>query len=756
MTKNLLSVGIVLLFCGSIGNAQIIYSNNFTLGSASNIWGTAPTAASTFAGGNSSATWNDALGTNNTGSFSANGTDNTTLGDSWLLPFNPQSGYVYTLTTSLTFTGNPGTSQWVGLGFAQNDAVNVPNGEGRYADPDVNGYDFMILTESSGNIQVFTGPKATGQIFNTTAFTSGPQTLTNQMILDTTGSQWTMSAYLNGSQLVPATAYASIPPIGAVGLTQTALGTPSAVRWNYLTLTAAGPGPATNTTNVTVSFSSTNAGRLLNPAFCGLSYEKAEFTNTLFSSSNVAMIKLFSLLGPAVLRIGGGSVDQMGWGGVSNTIPITTSEVDTFAGFINALPTNWSVIYGINLESNTPANAAAEATYAANALGPKLLGFEIGNEPEFGFTNYSAFLARWRPIAAAISNAVPGWSGTNGGNGWIFADADAGQGQLSAYTDPFASDESGVVSLLTQHYYRAAGGSTNDTMALLLQPDTSILLPLVTNIVGAASGHCPLGARITESGSYSEGGVAGVSDAYGAALWSLDMMLTMAVNGGQGVNYHGGGKSPYSPLTDNRTNVVTVGPEFYGLKMLSMIPPGNVLPGTFSMATNVNFTAYGVRQANGAISALLNNKDTSNTIAVTVNLGTNVAGAQMIELNGPTLNSTSGFTLGGATINIDGSWGGGVQQVLTATNGQLTVSVPPISAVLLNPVLTPPVIAFSANGNQLTLNWPTNYIGWLLQSNSIGLPTTNWVAVPGSTSTNLLQITIQPGQSNVFYRLSSP
>jgi hypothetical protein len=461
------------------------------------------------------------------------------------------------------------------------------------------------------------------------------------------------------------------------------------------------------------------------------------------------------MIGPTVLRIGGGTADQTGWGGISNTTPITAAEVDMFAGFIKALPTNCSVIYGINLLSNTPANCAAEATYVANTLGSRLLGFEIGNEPEFGFSQFSAFLSRWSALAAAVTNGVPGWAITNGGNGWTLVGADAGQGQLSAYTDPFASDESGVVSLLTQHYYRAAGGSTNDTMQLLLQPD-SFLLTLVTNIVGAAARHSPLGARITECGSYSAGGVVNVSDAFGAALWSMDLMFTMALHGGQGINFHGGGLSPYSPLIDNGTTITKVGPEFYGLKMLSLIPPGNVIPATVAMSSNINFTAYGVRQANGAISVLLNNKETSNTAAVSVNLGSNVAGAQLIQLTAPSLYSTSGFTVGGGTINTDGSWNGGVQQLLSATNGQLTVYVTPSSAILLNPVLAPPKITFSVSGNQLSLNWPTNYTGWLLESNSLGLTSMNWKPVPGSANTNHVQITIQPGLGKVFYRLSLP
>jgi hypothetical protein len=755
--RSLLLAGMMPWFCSSIGNAQIIYSNAFN-GGAVNIWGTAPIVANTYAGGAGSATWNDALGSNDTGDLLANGTDATTLGDSWLLPFNPQSGYVYTLTASLTFTGNPGS--WIGLGFAQNDSVNVPVGYGRFADSSnggPTGYDFMILTESSGGVQYFTGPKGnTPQIFAGTGFASGPQTLTAQVILNTTGSLWSITAYVNGVQMGSATTYANNPPIGAVGLTQTTLTTPGTVHWNYLTLAAVGSGPATNTVNATVSFSPTNTGLPLNPAFGGLSYEKVEIADGFFTSNNVPLVKLFSLIGPAVLRIGGGTVDQTGWNGISNTVPITASEVDTFAGFMKALPTNWSVIYGINLLSNTPANCAAEAAYAANALGSKLLGFQIGNEPEYGFSQYPAYLLHWRPLAAAITNAVSGWAVTNGGNGWILSGADGGQGQLSAFTDPFAANESGVVSMITQHYYRAAGGSTNDTMQLLLQPDP-FLLTLTTNIVGAAAGHSSLGARIDECASYSAGGVVDVSDAFGAALWSLDYMFTVALNGGQGINFHGGGRSPYSPLIDNGTAVTGVGPEFYGLKIFSSLPRGNVVPANVTLDSSVNFTAYGIRCASGGFSAVLNNKESSDTVAVSVNLGTYVTGAQLIELTGPSLSSTSGFMLGGATINPDGTWNGGIQKILTATNGEFTVNVPPTSAFLLNPIVAvSPNITTSANGGQLTLSWPTNYIGWLLESNSTGLTGPNWSPVPGSGATNQVQIAIQPGQTNLFYRLSLP
>jgi hypothetical protein len=112
--------------------------------------------------------------------------------------------------------------------------------------------------------------------------------------------------------------------------------------------------------------------------------------------------------------------------------------------------------------------------------------------------------------------------------------------------------------------------------------------------------------------------------------------------------------------------------------------------------------------------------------------------------------------LGGATINPNGTWAGGVQAVLSETNGLLTVTVPPHTAMLLNPVISPANITVSVAGNQLSLTWPTNYTGWLLESNSTGLMSANWFLMPGSVNTNRVQLTIQSDQRNVFYRLSSP
>jgi len=231
---NRLLAGVLAAFCCSVGNAQIIYSHVFN-GGPVNLNGTAPEVANSLFGGTNTATWKDALGVNDTNAFFANGTVGTAQGDSLTLPFKPQSGHVYTLTASLTFTGNPGN--WVGVGFAQSNAVNVAVGNGRFSDGGVNGYDWMILTESSGNVQCFLGPHGTGQIFNQNGFfTPGAGTHTETVVLDTTGTQWVIAFYVDGVQLGTDYTYGTNPTIGAVGITQTALTAPAAFCWNNLTL----------------------------------------------------------------------------------------------------------------------------------------------------------------------------------------------------------------------------------------------------------------------------------------------------------------------------------------------------------------------------------------------------------------------------------------------------------------------------------------------------------------------------------------
>lgn len=258
----------------------ILYSNLFNGGTWS-ITGMPLTAANVLVGGTNSK-WADTLGTNDTGgSIQASGIPGTAQADAWLLPFTPHSGYTYTLSASLTFTGNPGN--WVGLGFTQIIPTNAASG--RFADSPNTAYDWQILTESTGNVQYFAGANGNGTVISANSyFTAGVGTHTEQIVLDTTGNQWKYYSVVDGKVSatntygsgVPSGALSTNPPIGAVGFQQNAFtpaGAQAFVQWNSFTLTQVAPGgvppyllnplPPTNSivlSNGTVAISATAFG----------------------------------------------------------------------------------------------------------------------------------------------------------------------------------------------------------------------------------------------------------------------------------------------------------------------------------------------------------------------------------------------------------------------------------------------------------------------------------------------------------------
>jgi hypothetical protein len=71
---------------------------------------------------------------------------------------------------------------------------------------------------------------------------------------------------------------------------------------------------------------------------------------------------------------------------------------------------------------------------------------------------------------------------------------------------------------------------------------------------------------------------------------------------------------------------------------------------------------------------------------------------------------------------------------------------------------SPTNITFSVSANTLRLAWPSNYRGWVLQTNAINVGvSTDWHDVPGSESTNQLAFPMtNPAVTNEFFRLRLP
>lgn len=418
--------------------------------------------------------------------------------------------------------------------------------------------------------------------------------------------------------------------------------------------------------------------------FCGLSYEKSQLALPFFEAQNLHAVALFKLLGSnGHLRIGGNSVDTTQWvanGRGQTAGQVAPSDVEALAAFANA--TGWGVLYGVNLATSTPALAAAEVAYAAKALGSKLVGVEIGNEPDGYGGNYfksgwspSAYVARWQQFATAILQQAPDVTLTGPAIGAI--------NHVNTWTEPFCAAQAKTVKQVTQHYYRGDGHSSSSTMALMLSPDPVLTAGLEQLKAVASEYGVPF--RITETNSYYNAGAPGASNTGGSALWAIDYLFQLAIGGSAGANFEGGGSysKGYSPISDT-SGLVLFPPQplYYGLLLFTMAGTGTVLETTFSPGS-ANATAYTLKNSNGTLNVVIINKDSSKNLQLLINAGRKINKATAKLLAMPQLTSTTGLTIQGSGVGVDGSFSPKAATALTASGTNVPITVDAYSAAVI-------------------------------------------------------------------------
>jgi hypothetical protein len=105
----------------------------------------------------------------------------------------------------------------------------------------------------------------------------------------------------------------------------------------------------------------------------------------------------------------------------------------------------------------------------------------------------------------------------------------------------------------------------------------------------------------------------------------------------------------------------------------------------------------------------------------------------------------------GSFSRISGSPGTGLAWSFNTASGVLSV----VTGIASNPTN----ITISVIGSTMSLSWPADHLGWLLQSQTNALSTglgTNWVDVTGSDAITSTNITINPANPTLFYRLRHP
>jgi hypothetical protein len=431
----------------------------------------------------------------------------------------------------------------------------------------------------------------------------------------------------------------------------------------------------------------------INPGFVGLSYEKSSLCESLFSVSNADFLGLFQRLAPGVLRVGGNSVDQSVWtangpGGTKGQI--APSDVASLAAFVKSA--GWQCIYGVNLGgaatgATTPALAAAEIAYAVQQFGSSLIGVEIGNECDgygapgsyfAGTWSLAAFQQLWGQFRSAILAQTPGVSITGPASG----------SNVSTWTVPFGQSVTrSDISHLSQHYYRGNGQASTATTATLLAPDPNLVNCLSILSAGARSIGIPY--RISECNSFFGGGAQGVSDSAASALWALDFLFCCAKGGASGINFHGGGVSSYTPITNQPGSMFGARPEYYGMLLFTLAGQG-ALCQTEVSAGGLNVTAYAIKNETGGMSLVVINKEANQNLQLTVGLPQVANTASLVALtqlqDGGASGSpaaTSSMTIQNGTVASNGNFNPSAAYNLSASGSQLTCYVPAFSAILV-------------------------------------------------------------------------
>lgn len=318
--------------------------------------------------------------------------------------------------------------------------------------------------------------------------------------------------------------------------------------------------------------------------FVGLSYESAQLANSaFFAAENSGLIALFRELGDCgLLRLGGGTsefttftteeisaprpFDAVGPDtskNVKSDTPVTLKSLRNLRTFLDA--TNWNCLYGLNLGRGNITRAGEEAFYVQRLLGPRLIAFQLGNEPDAWrnryrppIWTYADYWKEWTAASAAILERVPEAR---------FAGPDVSNKMI--YVTGFAGDVKGDrhVVMLTSHYYAMGPAGAKDvTLDKLLSPDPKLEHDLKTAMEAAREAGLPY--RMSEGNSCWNGGQPGVSDTLASALWVADAMLRFAEAGCAGVNLHGGGEGYYTPIAGSLGAGFVRRPEYFGMKLM--------------------------------------------------------------------------------------------------------------------------------------------------------------------------------------------
>jgi hypothetical protein len=265
----------------------------------------------------------------------------------------------------------------------------------------------------------------------------------------------------------------------------------------------------------------------------------------------------------------------------------------------------------------------------------------------------------------------------------------------------FANREKGHVDVvaLATHFYPACARSNPAaiTIPALLSTDYRSAVNDRTRLLGSLAKSLSVPGLLTESNTVSCAGRQGVSDVFASALWGVDNQLLVAQNGVSGMYLNSDVSgvcgspyyTPFCPLTsaDDQAGALRAQPVYYAQLLLHQLGTGAFLPVTNNDLTDLR--VYAVRNGTRLRLVIVNVDDPATTRArpVTFTLPASYHHGSFYRLTAPSLAATSGISLGGHGVGVNGTFSGPGLTTLAVSGRTLAVNAPAGTATVIS--LTP-------------------------------------------------------------------
>ena len=235
---------------------------------------------------------------------------------------------------------------------------------------------------------------------------------------------------------------------------------------------------------------------------------------------------------------------------------------------------------------------------------------------------------------------------------------------------------------------RAAGALP--TVDGLLSPDTRARQTKFLSQFTALAHRAGLRPQLAETNSVAREGREGVTNSFGAALWTVDYLMTAARLGVTGVNLHNQVDDCQSyPVfcfgspAAKRSDTAQVNPNYYGTLMVHQMVGGAILPVTVD-AGGASITAHAVRMGDGSVKVIVDNLDRAFRGRIVVNVAGGSAGdAEVARLTAPSPDALSGTRYAAATVTAAGGFTPRATERANRRSGRYRLPLTTPSALLM-------------------------------------------------------------------------